>query len=155
MDEISLQLKGIKGYLLLMCISLTILDPCSILLNLIIMTNLTKPYFNKHPGLLKMVLINGTCSIGLAVFSIYAGISLWKLLPKAIITAKKYLLAISLYSVFSIFIPTLVGIQAESLKGIVSVNNVFNSLITVLYASVWYLYLKKSRRVRVNYGSNL
>jgi hypothetical protein len=154
MDEISLQLKGVKGWLLLMCISLTILDPFSIVLNTIIMTNLTKPYFYKHPELLKMVLINGTCSIGLAVFSIYAGISLWKVLPDAIITAKKYLLAISFYSVFSLFIPTLVGFQSGSIKDI-SVNNTFNSLITVLYATAWYLYLKRSVRVKVTYGSNL
>lgn len=137
-----------------MCISLTILDPSSIVLNLMIITNLTKPYFNKHAELLKIVLINGTCSIGLAVFSIYAGISLWKVLPNAINTAKKYLLAISLYSVFSTFIPTLVGLQAESVKGI-SGNNVVNSLLTILYASAWYFYLKKSRRVKVTYGSNL
>jgi len=154
MDEISLQLKGVKGWLLLMCISLTILDPSSIVLNSIIMTNLTKPYFDKHTELLRMVLINGTCSIGLAVFSIYTGISLWKVLPNALITAKKYLFAISLYSVFSLFIPTLVGFQAGSIKGI-SGNNVFNSLLTILYASAWYLYLKKSRRVKTTYGSNL
>ncbi|MCX5807093.1 MAG: DUF2569 family protein [Proteobacteria bacterium] len=154
MDEINLQLKGVKGWLLLMCISLTILDPSSIFLNLIIITNLTKPFFNKHPELLKMVLINGICSIGLAVFSVYAGLSLWKILPNAVTTAKKYLLAISLYSIFSIFIPTLVGLQAETIKGI-SGNNVLNSLLTVLYASAWYLYLKKSRRVMATYGSNL
>ena len=101
-----------------------------------------------------MVLINGTCSIGLAVFSIYAGISLWKVLPNAINTVKKYLLAISMYSVFSTFIPTLVGLKADSIKEI-SGNNVFNSLLTILYASAWYFYLKKSRRVKTTYGSNL
>jgi hypothetical protein len=154
MDEIRLQLKGVKGWLLLMCISLTILDPSSILLNLIIITNLTKPYYDKNAGLLKMVLINGTCSIGLAVFSIYAGLSLWKVLPNALSTARKYLLAISIYSVFSSFIPTLVGLQAETVKNI-SGNNVLNSLLTVLYASAWYFYLKKSRRVETTYGSNL
>jgi hypothetical protein len=154
MDEISLQLKGVKGWLLLMCISLTILDPSSIVLNSIIMTNLTKPYFDKHVELLRMVLINGTCSIGLAVFSIYTGLSLWKVLPNALTTAKKYLIAISLYSVFSLFLPALVGFQAGSIKGI-SGSNIFNSLLTILYASAWYLYLKKSRRVKATYGSNL
>ncbi len=154
MNETSLQLKGVKGWLLLMCISLTILDPSSIILNSIIMTNLTKPYFDKHAELLKMVLINGTCSIGLAVFSIYTGLSLWKVLPNALTTAKKYLIAISLYSVFSLFLPVLAGFQAESIKGI-SGSNVFNSLLTILYASVWYLYLKKSGRVKATYGSNL
>jgi hypothetical protein len=154
MDEIILQLKGVKGWLLLMCISLTILDPSSILLNLTIITNLTKPLFNKNADLLKVLIINGTCSIALAVFSIYAGISLWKILPNALMTVKKYLIAISLYSVFSTFIPTLVGLQTDSVRGI-SGHNVLNTMLTILYASVWYLYLKKSRRVLATYGSNL
>jgi hypothetical protein len=154
LDEINLHLKGVKGWLLLLCISLTILDPSSIILNLMIITNLTKPYFNKHAELLRVVLINGTCSIGLAVFSIYAGVLLWKVLPNAVNTAKKYLFAISFYSVFSTFIPALAGLQTEPVKGM-SGNSVANSLLTILYASAWYLYLKKSRRVGATYGSNL
>jgi hypothetical protein len=154
MDEINIQLKGVKGWLLLMCISLTILDPSSIIINLMIVTNLTKPYFNKNSELLRLILINGTFSIGLAVFSIYAGLSLWKVLPNAVATASKYLIAIALYSVFSTFIPTLVGLQTEPAKGI-SGNSVFNSMLTILYASAWYIYLKKSGRVKATYGSNL
>lgn len=154
MDEINIHLKGVKGWLLLMCISLTILDPSSIILNLMIVTNLTKPYFSKNTELLRLILINGTFSIGLAVFSIYAGLSLWKILPNAVATAKKYLLAISLYSVFSTFIPVLIGLQTEPVKG-VSGNSVANSLMTILYATAWYLYLKKSKRVKATYSSNL
>jgi hypothetical protein len=154
LDEINIHLKGVKGWLLLMCISLTILDPSSIILNLMIVTNLTKPYFSKNTELLRLILINGTFSIGLAVFSIYAGLSLWKILPNAVATAKKYLLAISLYSVFSTFIPVLIGLQTEPVKG-VSGNSVANSLMTILYATAWYLYLKKSKRVKATYSSNL
>jgi len=137
-----------------MCVSMTILDPFSILFNLAIMTDMLKPHFNKNAGLLKMLLINGMFSIGLALFSIYAGLSLWKILPRAVNTAKKYLLAISLYSVFSLFIPSLINLEKES-AGNISGNNLLNSMLTILYAFAWYMYLKKSKRIKLTYGSNL
>ena len=151
MDKTDIQFKGVRGWLLLLCVNLTILDPFSILFNLIFVTNLSKPYFDKQAGLLKLIFINGTCSIGLAVFSIYAGVSLWKVLPSAPAVAKKYLLAVSIYSIISLFIPALVGLTDESDKSL-SGNNIINGLLTILYATVWYLYLKKSRRVQITYN---
>ncbi len=154
MDEINLKDGGIKGWLLLLCISLTMLDPCSILFNLLFVVNVVKPYFEQNPELLQLILINGTCSIALAVFSIYAGISLWKILPNAVVLARRYFACIFLYSIFSVFLPTLVGIP-ENTPHKVFGNNLFNSLITILYASAWYLYLKKSRRVKAVYKTTV
>jgi hypothetical protein len=147
LDDIRIDLKGVKGWLLLLSISLTFLDPFSIILNLIFITNITKPQFDKQPELLRLILVNGTCSIALAVFSVYAGISLWKTLPGAVATAKKYLLAVASYSVISTVIPGLVGIPDQLTKDF-SGGNLINSLLTISYAAAWYLYLKKSKRVK-------
>ena len=98
-------LKGVKGWLLLLCINLSILDPFANLLNLAIGTHLGRPYFDQNPALQKLMVINGVCSIALAVYSIYAGISLWKVLPNAVTTAKKYLGAAFAYSILSLFLP--------------------------------------------------
>jgi hypothetical protein len=150
MDGIPAELKGAKGWLLLLCVNLTILDPFANLLNLAIGTHFARPFFDQNPQLQRLLLINGVCSIGLAVFSIYAGISLWKILPKAVIVAKKYLTAAFIYSVFSLFLPYLIGLSQEVQKKI-GATSLFNSIITVLYIYAWYQYLKRSKRVRATY----
>lgn len=150
MNGIPAELKGVNGWLLLLCVNLTILDPFANLLNLAIATHFGRPYFDQHPALQRLMLINGVCSIGLAVFSIYAGISLWKVFPNAVIAAKKYLGAAFVYSVLSIFLPYLIGISEEIRKEIGAMS-LLNSIITVAYLYAWYLYLKRSKRVRVTY----
>lgn len=150
MNETDIQYKGVKGWLLLLCVNLAILDPFSILFNLSIIINVTKPYFDQQQGLLRLILINGTMSIGLAVFSIYTGISLWKVLPNAVKTAKKYLIAVFLYTVFAMYLPVLVGIPGKEYKEIYG-NALFNGLLSMSYTAAWYLYINKSRRVKATY----
>ena len=143
--------KGVKGWLLLLCISMTILDPGAILFNLILVTDVIRPLFEQYPAFLRLLLINGACGIGLAVFSIYAGISLWKALPHAVPVAKRYLMSVFAYSIISIYLPRLVGIP-EGLSESTSKNTLFNSLTVMMYTTLWYLYLKYSRRVRATFG---
>jgi len=149
-DGIPTELKGAKGWLLLLCVNLTILDPFANLFNLAIGTHFSRPYFDQHPVLQKLILINGVCSIGLAVFSIYAGISLWKVLPDAVAIAKKYLGSAFLYSIFSLFLPYLIGLSEEIRKEI-GATNLLNSFVTTFYLYAWYQYLKRSKRVRATY----
>jgi hypothetical protein len=98
------------------------------------------------------MLINGLCSIGLAVFSIYAGISLWKVFPNGVTTTKKYLGAAFIYSVFSLFLPHLISLSEEVQKEI-GTTSLLNSIVTALYLYAWYQYLKRSKRVRATYPS--
>jgi Protein of unknown function (DUF2569) len=142
--------RGVSGWLFLLCINLTILDPFANLLNLAIGTNFARPYFDQQPVLQKLMIINGVCSIGLAVFSIYAGISLWRILPNAVTTAKKYLGTAFLYTLVSLFLPYLIGLSAEMQKE-VGAMSLLNGFITALYLYGWYQYLKRSKRVRATY----
>ncbi len=150
-DNQNVQYKGVKGWLLLLCINLAILDPFAMLFNLVSVNQLTKPHFDKFPALQQMVLIGGAFSLALMVFSIYAGISLWKVLPGAVTTVKKYFYAVFFYSIFSVFLPSLVGLPKDA-QGEFSANTALNSLITVLYVAGWYVYLNRSRRVRATYN---
>ncbi|MGD9577066.1 MAG: DUF2569 family protein [Syntrophorhabdus sp.] len=146
------ELRGVKGWLLLLCINLSILDPFANLLNLAIGTHLGRQYFDQNPALQRLMVINGVCSIALAVFSIYAGISLWRVLPNAVTTAKKYLGAAFAYSIVSLFLPYLVGLSEEVQKE-VGATSLLNSFVTALYLYVWYQYLKRSKRVNATYSA--
>jgi len=146
------ELKGVGGWLFLLCINLTILDPFANLLNLAVGTHLGRPHFDQNPAMQRLLLINGVCSIGLAVFSIYAGMSLWRVLPNAVSTARKYLGAAFLYTIVSLFLPHLTGIS-EDISKEVGTTSLINSIVTAIYLYAWYQYLKRSRRVRATYNT--
>ncbi len=145
--------KGIKGWLLLLCITLTILDPVSMLLNLFAASNLAKPFFETHKNLFNLILVSGIFTIGLIIFSIYAGLCLWRLTANAVSIAKKYFKSIFVYSAVAIFLPDIFGVSEDIYKKIGG-NHVLNSLITMCYAIAWYIYLSKSKRVRFTYNHN-
>lgn len=150
MDEQRFDLKGVKGWLLLLVVNLAILDPFANLFNLAVGTHFARSHLDQNPPLQRLLLINGACSIGLAVFSIYAGISLWRVLPNAVILAKRYLGAAFGYSVLSLFLPHLVGLSDE-LRKEVTASSLLNSFITALYLYGWYQYLRRSKRVKATY----
>lgn len=152
MHGVKTQYKGVKGWLLLLCICLTILDPFSAFMTLIAVTNAAKPHFDQYPALFRLVLIGGICSTFLIVFSIYAGLSLWRVVPNAVTTVKRYFISAFLYSLFSMFLPVIVGVSEKTFPEFsqgASVNNV----IVIVYLSIWYLYLMRSKRVKATYGA--
>jgi hypothetical protein len=144
------QYRGVKGWLLILCLNVAILDPATMLLTIFLVTSATKPYFGEHPELLRLCLASGVCRLALAVFSVYAGLGLWKIVPGAVSVAKKYLLAVVLYSVVASFLPVLVGVPQDSYQEFAG-QTVFNSFLTMAYAITWYIYLQRSKRVRATY----
>ena len=153
MDTVGKDYKGVRGWLLLLCVSLAILDPFAGFINIMAVTDTLKPYFEQDPALFKLVLIGGVCNICLLVYSMYAGMSLWRTAPNAVISAKRYLVVLFHYSFFSIFLPQLVGLSEKTQTEIYKTSPI-NNLIVMLYASAWYLYIRKSKRVRATYGES-
>ena len=151
LNNTNTEYKGVKGWLLLLCVCLTILDPFSAFMTLIAITNATKPYFGQHPGIFRLILIGGICSTCLIVFSIYAGLSLWRIVPNAVTTAKRYLISAFLYSLFSIFLPAMVGISEGSFPDVAQTSSI-NNFVVMFYLSLWYLYLMRSKRVKATYA---
>ena len=151
-DQTDSRYKGVKGWLLLFCVSLTVLDPLATLLNVLAVTSAAKPQFEENQGLFRLVLIGGISVIALRVYGIYTGIALWKVVPNALAIVRKYLFVVFLYSVFTVFLPKLAGVPEETYQETSHVSLV-NACLTVLYVMLWYLYLNKSRRVKATYGS--
>jgi hypothetical protein len=151
LDTVGKDYKGVRGWLLLLCVSLAILDPFAGFINIMAVTDTLKPYFDQDPALFKLVLIGGVCNICLLVYSMYAGMSLWRIAPNAVMSAKRYLVVLFHYSFFSIFLPQLVGLSEKTQTEIYKTSPI-NNLIVMLYASMWFLYMRKSKRVRATYG---
>ena len=144
--------RGVRGWLLILCLNVAILDPLTMLLTIFMVTDATKPYFSEHPELLRLCLASGICRLALAVFSVYAGIGLWKVVPGALSVARKYLLAVVLYAVVAASLPIIVGMPQESYQEFAG-QTAFNSFLTMAYAIAWYMYLQYSKRVKATYTS--
>jgi len=112
--------------------------------------NASKPLFDQYPGLLTLVTISGICRLAVAVFSIYAGIALWRVVPGAVEIARKYLMAIVLYTVFAFFLPVMVGLPQDLAQEIAG-SSAAAGMLTILYAVTWYIYLVHSKRVKATY----
>ena len=144
------EMRGVRGWLFLLCFNLTILDPLAILSTLFTAATVLRPDFDKYPALFRLILVSGICRLALAVFSVYSGIALWRVLPGAVSAAKRYLQFVVAYSAFAVFLPGVVGLPQDLYQEMLG-PDLFSSLLTLIYAAAWYGYLKRSRRVKATY----
>jgi hypothetical protein len=129
---------------------MVILTPMTGFMGIMSVADEMKPYFDHDPALFKLILISGICNICLLVYSMYAGLSLWKVTPNAVTSAKRYLVVLFHYSFFSIFLPQLVGLSEKTQTEIYKTSPIFN-LVVMFESCMWYLYLRKSKRVKATY----
>ena len=134
--------SGVMGWLLFLCLSLTILGPLvQGRIAWTALTNLATTPVTSNGTVLRLSTV-GAIYAGLTAFSICAGLLLWLEEPRAVSVAKAYLLiaptlVIPLYAIL-----TLAGLKVNL------VRVVFGRLV---YSIVWYTYLSTSKRVRETY----
>ena len=141
---IGIRYKGVRGWLLWFCIALTILMPLITSFKLVSLYIQLYPFFNTFPPLLVIFIVDFVLSIGLTVFSIYTGIALWRIRPKAVKIAMTFLWVYLGYSILISLLPLLVGLPlpTEVAERIV---------LAMLSFAVWYSYLVYSKRVKATY----
>lgn len=137
---------GVRGWLLFLCVSLTILTPLFTIATMTSEWRLTKPYFENLPNLKNGVMLEIACYTAVTFFSFYAGTRLWSIRPNAVRTAKIYLV-----------VQMLVGlIVPGAVAAVVSAPGAASEVIRtafhgILYFAIWYPYLCKSERVKATY----
>ena len=144
--------KGVGGWLLFFCLGLTVFNPLMSLFSLAGSYRESAPYFSQFPGLLVVTGLDTVLSLGLTVFSIYAGASLWRLRPGAVQTAKRYLLWFLAYQAVAIVLPFMAGLPSSADETMIA-QSVKDAFRGILYVIIWYSYLNKSKRVRATYLS--
>jgi hypothetical protein len=142
--------KGVRGWLLLFCLGLTVFSPLITLVSLALGYNESSKYFGQFPGLLVVTVIDTFLSLGVMAFSVYAGIGLWRIRPGAVRMAKRYLLCFLGYQAIAAILPFMAGLPSAANEAMIMqvAKDTFRS---VIYIAVWYSYLNKSKRVQATY----
>ncbi len=158
--------RGVGGWLLFLCLKLTVLLPLGMLYALAILAS-TIASLPKDTVIISAVIANIVIGLGIVALSIYAGISLWSIRPGAVRLAKAYLIAHLMYTIALAFeciiaMPLLLSSATGSSSPDVGGQLFFQlsmSLVAIQIAvsgvahfTIWYLYLCKSKRVRATYS---
>jgi hypothetical protein len=144
--------KGVRGWLLLFCIGLTVLGPIVILGSVLAALGTPADGYRQFPRLLVVTLMGALLNLVFVAFSIYTGVCLWRIRPGAVRTAKTFLVCylwycmISYGLLFTAGLPSAINVTlaAQLRKQVVK---------DLLYFLIWYSYLNRSKRVKATYES--
>jgi len=136
------ELRGVGGWLLLLCISLTFIGPAT---QAIVAEKALRNLVTLRVPIEAVVRFGSVAAIytGLAIFSCIAGVMLWMENPKGLSVAKAYLLVAAVLPISLFLLLHLAGMHVDLFRII------FKRL---LYAVIWYSYLSASLRVKLTYG---
>jgi len=143
--------RGVKGWLLLLCLNLTIFIPASCIYEVNCIFDLFNSTKNKillfmfKPLLLYNIIIV-VSMVCLAIFSFYAGLRLWEVKQRAVKIAKAFLITQFSLTFIIVIIRPFMTLPLEGNENIVP--EIMKRLLpALLNFSLWYLYLSHSRRV--------
>lgn len=147
MNAVELKYRGVKGWLLLFVLIITVINPLATALVFFVRPFGFNPMY--YLGFIDVFWITV-----ITLFGVYAGIHLWAVKPGAVAKARAYLLTMGAYAVFlavyNFYIlkpsnptPEQIGTTAGSFVRI------------LVFVAVWWAYFKRSKRVKATYGEAL
>ncbi|MGB7622063.1 MAG: DUF2569 family protein [Terriglobia bacterium] len=146
------QYTGVRGWLLLFCLALTVFGPLVTVFFLVANYQGAAQYFEQFPGLRMISQVDILLSVAVMAFSVYAGVALWRKKQNAVRIAKAYLWTYLAYSIVASGLPFTAGLPSSAQEAMIVevLKNLFRSL---LYFAVWYSYLNGSKRVKATFPS--
>lgn len=151
-EEVELpKYKGVKGWLLLFCISLLIYQPLTVIRELFSLQSETLLLMKYYiPVQLIVLVIVYFLLIFVASFGVYSSILLLKIKTNAISTVKKYLRISLMVSI----VTSVLVIAAFLIYNPIDMLTIeyFEDIISgIIYYGIWSSYFKKSKRVAATY----
>jgi len=147
-DRTGPPLIGVRGWLLLLCVILTVISP------LVVLAGSARPLHHVLVGGMTArqavaILADVLARFAVAGYGVYAGYRLWAIRPGAVATAKLYF---ALKLCFAVVWPWLfleiVNVASNRIFLIGWIGGIIGAFILFV---VWYFYLLKSRRVANTY----
>ncbi len=142
--------RGIGGWLVFFCISLTILRPLWWIVQINYAWTNAQPVLDRFPALKTAVFLETAGSAAIVLYSFIIGCLIWNGVPYGKRIAKQFLL-IQLVAVVIVEVVT-VGLMPPVTVNAVIAAMIPNLLGVAIYTLIWWLYFKRSVRVRNTYG---
>ena len=144
--------KGVGGWLLFFCLSLTVFSPLITIIALIASYTDAFRLLDSFPGVMAITVIDTFLDLVVMAFSVYAGVSLWRVKPGAVRTAKRYLLCLLAYVAVASILPFMAGLPSD-VNEVLIAEVIKGASRQVSYVAIWYAYLNKSKRVMATFES--
>lgn len=146
-------LQGVGGWLTFFCVSLTILGPFWSLGQLTEAYDKAKPAFDRFPALKSAVDFETWGSAAIIIYGFVVGCMIWSGSPSGRRLARQYLIIrlIGFIAVEAIAFSMISGVSPAALGA--GASEGFGAILqSLLYFAIWWLYFKRSKRVRNTYG---
>lgn len=147
--EVYSRYTSVGGWLLFLCVSLTILTP---LLNFsTIMTELkdANAVSAYYPDIYQAVMVEVVFTLIMIAASVYVGASLWSIRPQAVFKAKLFLGVLPFFTLLGIFLTYLL-LPAVG-QSVFAKQSIFTVVRAFIYSGIWFFYLSNSQRVAETY----
>ena len=147
--------NGVGGWLLLLCIGLVIVQPLYTLYSFFIVffaSHVSSAIMSAYEEAYhKIFIVDSAVTTSLLAYGMYVGIRLWSVKSNAIHRTKQFLRVYLVISFLRAGLPFLVSLPS-SVAVIFAGTYLTHVIGASFYVGVWYLYLKRSRRVRITFG---
>jgi len=145
--------KGVGGWLVFFCVGLTILAPPSTLGLMAIAWDLAQPALSKFPTIKSALILDNLASSAILIYGFIVGCIIWSGSPQGRDIARRFLL-IRLFVFIGLAVVALLimgDLPSEVIAG--KIGGVVVALFREgVYFTIWWLYFKKSKRIRNTYG---
>ena len=145
-------LKGIRGWLLVLCIYLLVVEPLRAVASLLLASQ-----GGGSAAVQNALLFGAVIQTAIGAFSLYTAIALFRASPNALNTAKIFFVIMLTVGVLSVGMVVL-GMFSSSADS--SVNSmvrgsaaVSTAVLQILIPGAWLVYLEQSRRVRATFAA--
>lgn len=143
-------MRGVGGWLLLLCIGLTVLSPILVAIGIARDYRVESPYFERFPRLRVVLLIDIALRVALTAYGMWVGIRLATASPRAVQAAKRYFLVAVGYLIVAALLPFAADLPPDAHPAI-AMAVARQTIPALLGIGLWYAYLVRSKRVRATY----
>ena len=144
-------MRGVRGWLLLLCVGLTVLSPILVTIGIVRAYLVDSPFFDRFPRLRVVLLVDTALRIALTAYGVWVGLRLGKVRPGAVQTAKRYFQVSLAYLVVAALLPFAAGLPPEANPAL-AITVARQTIPALIGVALWYAYLVRSKRVRATYG---
>ncbi len=142
------QLKGVRGWLLVFCLSMTVRPLITVYTVIVLL-----PAFTSPTDPFAILLGYYSMTIAIVAFGLYSAFLLWIVHKNAVITAKVYLVAMLIYWILLAFFPLLLPSDMQESRLATYFRLFQHQLLSAIgYFVIWFSYLSKSKRVANTYA---